>query len=157
MGSVMSNIIKCESIEKDLSKIVVDRGYKYNHSRKLVLRYFIENCDHKTPEDVYNDIKDEVISMSTVYRNIEIFDRIGIIKQINIDGIRYFELNKYNKKQLHVHFQCRVCGKINEYESNEIFNQMRSQKELIEFLSGDLIEDVSIIMKGICSNCLSKK
>lgn len=153
----MSNIINHEEIEKHLSKIVTDRGYKYNHSRRLVLKHFIENRDHMTPEDVYNDIKDGVISMSTVYRNIEIFDNLGIIKHINIDGIRYFELNMFNKKKLHVHLSCRKCGKIKEYESSAIFNQMIAQKEFIESLNGDIVEDVSIVMKGICHSCQSKK
>lgn len=156
MERIMSNIINHESMEKDLSKIIVNKGFKYNHSRKLVLQYFIANRDHMTPEEVYNEIKDGVISMSTVYRNIEIFDKLGIIKQININGIRYFELNMYSKKKLHVHFHCKKCGKINEYESNEIFNQLIAQKEYIEALSGDVVEDVSIVMKGVCSSCLSK-
>ena len=143
-------------VEEKVSKIVklmITKGYKATHSRQIIIRLFVETEDHLRPEQIYLLIKNKGVSLPTVYRNVDILKKIGVIKEIVIQNDRYFELNMFSQKKLHIHFQCVKCGIIKEYSNSQIFKDIIEQKDYIEELFDDDIEDIMIVMSGICSLC----
>lgn len=139
-----------------IENIVESAGYKMTYSRYTMLGLFIDCKAHLRPEDVYQMLRDREISLPTVYRNIAIFKDLGIIKEITINEDHYYELNMYNQKKMHMHFRCSVCGQIKEYSDRQVFKAMIQQKDAIEAAYQDQIQDVTIVMTGICKTCKEK-
>lgn len=137
----------------EIEKKLKASGYKYTHSREIIIKLLVETTEHLKSEEIYHQLRDQGVSLPTVYRNIDIFKRLGIIKEIVIHNERYFELNIYTKKKLHIHFHCHQCGQIKEYSDRHIFREMILQKEMLESNYQDDIEDITIVMTGICKVC----
>jgi Fur family ferric uptake transcriptional regulator len=43
-------------------------------------------------EEIYQRMKNDKIGLSTVYRSLKLFERLGIVKVIPMDGVKYYEL-----------------------------------------------------------------
>ncbi len=48
-------------------------------------------------------------------------------------------------------------GVIKEYNSRRIFKEMIQQRDYLESVYKDNIEDITIVMTGICNNCNGKE
>jgi Fe2+ or Zn2+ uptake regulation protein len=137
----------------EIENVVKSKGYKMTQARKTIIRVFVESSDHLKPEDIYQLIRGTGVSIATVYRNIGVLKRISVIKEIAIHNERFYELNMFSEKKLHLHFQCKSCGKIKEYADNSSVIGLIRQRESIENIYGDLVEDITFIMEGICKEC----
>ncbi|MBN2222495.1 MAG: transcriptional repressor [Vallitaleaceae bacterium] len=140
----------------EIEKILMSKGYKLTRSRKELVRIFVESKEHLQPEDIYYNSKAMKISIPTIYRNIDIFKKTNIIKEITINNARYYELDIYSKKKLHIHFQCYQCGVIKEYKDQQLVREMIDQRDFIEKNYHDSIDDITIVMKGTCRECHEK-
>jgi len=146
----------------EIEAIVKAKGYKLTPSRKRIIQVFVETEEHLKPEEIYQKVrdqkvKDQKIGIATVYRTLDILKRIGIIKELSIQNDRYYELNIFSEKKLHIHFQCNECGHIKEYIDKPLIKEMLYQKDFIEKKYRDCIEDITIVMKGTCEECKQKK
>ncbi|MBN4050837.1 MAG: transcriptional repressor [Alkaliphilus sp.] len=140
---------KIELIEEFVKK----NGYRVTDSRRIILKFFVENDGHYKPEDVYQLIKNEMLGIATVYRNLDIFKKIGIIKEITIDNKLYYELDMFSSKKLHLHFHCKSCNQIVEYTDQVLIQSLLKQKDFIEENYDNIVDDITIVMKGICKDC----
>ena len=138
----------------EIQALLVSKGYKFTRSRKAMTALFVSTSDHLKPEDIHKLTKDQGVSLPTVYRNLDLMVRLGIIKEIEIHHDRFYELDLYSRKKLHMHFHCRVCGQIKEYSNPEIFKSMIEQRDYLESVFEDDIDDISIVMTGTCSDCI---
>jgi len=137
----------------EIEELLKSKGYKLTHPREVIVRLFVQTSEHLKPEDIYNEVRHEDVSLPTVYRSIEILKNIGVIKEVVINSERYYELSIFSQKKFHIHFQCSICGKIKEYNDKRIFKDMLLQRDYIEETYNDVIEDVTVVMKGVCSSC----
>ncbi|WP_026894419.1 Fur family transcriptional regulator [Clostridiisalibacter paucivorans] len=98
---------------KDLEQKLKDNGYKTTKQRRAILQVLYENVQRFiSAEDIYNKTKEKfnTTNFSTVYRNLEILERLGIIHKTNIeDGISVYELICH--REHHHHIICKKCGK----------------------------------------------
>lgn len=141
----------------DIEKILKEKGYKLTQSREKMIELFVNSNQHLRPDDAYQILRKEGISLPTVYRNIELLKEIGVIKEVNLENERFYELDLYSGKKMHIHFKCHGCGIIKEYNSLEVKRMMLEQRDYLEKSYGDLIEDITIVMHGLCEECQNKK
>lgn len=139
-----------------IEKLIRSSGHKLTPSRSLIIKLFVESSSHFRPEDIYTELREEDISLPTVYRTIDLLKNLGIIKEINIHNERLYELSIYSGKKLHIHFSCNACGEIKEYVDGDMFKGLVSLREMLEKQYGDHIDDVTVVMSGICEACLIK-
>nr|CAB71143.1 Fur protein [Peptoclostridium acidaminophilum DSM 3953] len=137
----------------EIEELLKSNGYKLTHPREVIVRLFVQTSEHLKPEDIYNKVRNEDVSIPTGDRSIEIFKKIGIIKEVVINNERYYELSIFSQKKFHSHFQCSVCGKIKEDNDRRIFKDMLMQRDYIEETYNDVIDDVTVVMRGVCSSC----
>ena len=94
--------VKNNTLTKDkfslIRKLVEKNGYKFTKQRKLILEQFFLADRHLSVEEIYQRLKENNIGLATVYRNVKIFNSIGIVKEIAVDGVSYYELKIYSKK-----------------------------------------------------------
>ena len=116
--------------------------------REIVLQALSDNVIHPTAEDLCKIIKKTYSSVgsATVYRNLNILTKDGIIKKINgLETSAHFDHQTHN----HYHFICDKCKKIFDISENVAPNI----NKLAEDETGFQILGHNINFYGICSNC----
>ncbi|SHH96283.1 Fur family transcriptional regulator [Sporanaerobacter acetigenes] len=143
------------SLIKDL---IEDAGYKMTYQRREILMEFMKNEEeHLSAEEIYNILKHKGIGISTVYRNIKLFVDLEILKEFKFDDTNYYELKMYARKPLHIHFKCEKCGTIKDIVGREIILKYLKTNNLIEEKYDVEINDVDIMFRGLCDNCIDRR
>lgn len=124
-----------------------ENSHKITPQRKAILTYFSRE------EDGYRNAKallsylntiDDGISVDTVYRNLYLYDELGILETTELDGEKYFRLNCSDHH--HHHFICQACGKTKEIP-------MCPMDDITQSLQGFQISDHKFEVYGLCPAC----
>ena len=149
--------VKNNNLTKDkfflIKKLIEKNGYKFTKQRKLILEQFFLADRHLSVEEIYQRLKENNIGLATVYRNVKIFNSIGIVKEIAVDGVSYYELKIYSKKPLHIHFQCVKCNDIIDIDERKVALEYLKVNKAIEDINNVEIYDVDIMYIGLCKRC----
>jgi len=121
---------------------------KNTKQREIIINSLRSLKTHPTADELYFKIKKIIpcISLSTVYRNLENFYKLGLINKINNNPVRYDA-----RKDQHHHLKCIKCGKIYDFDvqtsiiDEKIFNNLNFK-----------IHDYKIEINCTCNKCLSK-
>ena len=139
-----------DSIEYKLK----DEGYKITEQRKTIIKAFIKARNHLlSAEKVYDwiDKNEKTIDLSTIYRNIELLMKIGILKKISLDNqADQYKLSVTNEH--HHHIVCVSCGKSEIFKECPVTN---IEKTLIDKTGFTPIEHKLEIL-GYCHECTRK-
>jgi Fur family ferric uptake transcriptional regulator len=132
------------------------RGYKYTNQREDVLRILLENKEsHLSCEEVHGIVARESkdVGIATVYRTLQLFERLGIVYRINFDdGVSRYELNLGNENHHHHHLICTECGNVTEVK----LDLLEALEDEIEKEEGFVIRDHNVKFYGICKKCKNK-
>lgn len=134
--------------------ILKDKGYKLTQQRKAIIDVLRScRCPH-TANEILSLVSGEYsgINFSTIYRNLELLVRLGIVEKLNLsEGYCHFKLAG---EKHHHHIICSQCGEIREIEICP-FSQIieKARLEELDFEpTGHKFE-----IYGICSKCRVKK
>jgi len=136
-----------------LEGIIKKRGYKLTQQKKILLRQLYRAKKHMTAKDLYEKVKDKDIGLATVYRTLNLFKGLGIIKEIIIKEKSYYEMKIYSKKSLHIHFKCDKCNSIIDIDDNDINIGLLKLNNQVEDKYNIQVFDSNIILNEICSKC----
>jgi len=136
-----------------IRNLIEEKGFKFTKQRRLILKQFLNAERHLSVEEIYQRLKNFNIGLATVYRNVRIFSSIGIVKEISVDGVSYYELKIYSKKPLHLHFQCVKCNDIIDIDEKEIALEYLKLNKTIEDINDLEIYDANIMLIGLCKRC----
>ena len=152
MDGVMNNVLTKDKFSL-IRKLIEKNGFKFTKQRKLILEQFFLADRHLSVEEIYQRLKENNIGLATVYRNVKIFNGIGIVKGIVVDGVSYYELKIYSKKPLHIHFQCVKCNDIIDIDERKVALEYLKLNKAIEDMNDLDIYDVNIMLIGLCKRC----
>lgn len=141
-----------DTIER-IEKLLKSKGYKFTIQKLSVLEVLIESKTHINSKEIYDKLRHKKIGLSTIHRTLNLFKDLEIVKEINIDGISYFELKIFSKDPFHIHFKCIKCNSIIDIKSKDInldCLQIKSKLEKEKYLD---IYDIDIMFTGLCSKC----
>jgi len=89
-----------------------ERGYRLTPQRMLVLAAIDNSDDHISADEIYTEVitKYPHVNISTVYRTLELLNRLGLVTETDLGGgrVRYHPADKGH----HHHLVCQECGKI---------------------------------------------
>ncbi len=146
MGHIESEMLK-ERVSEfiDRSK---ELGLKVTPQRIAIYGELAATDQHPSTETIYKKIKDYYpnISLTTVYRTLETFEKLGLISVVNVlyNAARYdANLNPHN------HIVCTECKKIEDFYDESLSNLDMSDISLNEYS----IKGYSILLSGICKDC----
>ena len=135
-----------ERIKDNLAALV---GQRLTPQRLLLLNLLCEG-EHLSVDELYRraKAKEPRINLSTVYRNLRLFSRMGLIDELRLtkSGTRYFEARRPRK---HYHAVCLRCGRILDF-NNPVIEEV---KKAVEDETGMVITDVWLSMAGYCAGC----
>jgi Fur family transcriptional regulator, ferric uptake regulator len=136
-----------------IKRFIQKKGYKFTSQKRIILEELFKSEIHLTAHEIHDNIKNKNVGLATIYRAMNLFTKIGIVKEINVDGISYYELKMYSKKPLHVHFQCIKCNSIIDVDNNNTELKYLKLNKEIEVSENVEIFDANIMLIGLCSKC----
>lgn len=86
---------------------------------------------------------------STVYRTIDLFEKIGVVNRIYTGWKYRIELSDTFSSHHH-HMSCMACGKITAFDELPHFH---SDLKELEQTHGFQIQSHSLELKGLCKSC----
>ena len=128
-------------------KISREKGLKVTPQRVEIFKAIGKAIGHPSVEEIYEVVKRilPAISLDTVYRTINMFEHMGIVKKIIADnGTFRFDTNLDN----HQHLICIVCGRIEDY--NWVDFERLALPETSKWTD---LEVANVEIKGICKDC----
>lgn len=135
----------------NIADLLRNNGYKVTPQRLAVYEAIDHNTTHPSAETIYKQLQPHYPSMSlaTVYKTMEIFADIGIVKilQCGEDAHRY----DYDTSQ-HAHIRCIKCNKVFDVQIDE--SVLASQAAL---QSGFDVEEINLSFVGVCAACKKKE
>lgn len=134
-------------------KIVEENDYKFTFQKKIILKAIIESKNHLNAREIYEKINIKNIGLATVYRNLKVFQKLGIVKEIGIDGVNYYEMKMFSRNPFHVHLKCNRCGSIIDIDTKAFSLDYIKLNEKIEKSNSIEIFDTDIMFMGLCSKC----
>ncbi len=131
---------------KNIGEYLKSHDIKPSYQRMKIFEYLIEKRNHPTVDTVYQELVNEIptLSKTTVYNTMNLFveKKIAIIIVIEGNEVRYDA-----DISVHGHFKCTKCEMVYDLEMDLSNIDMTTLKNF-------QINEHHIYFKGICNNCL---
>jgi len=121
--------------------------------RKTLIEELRKLNSHPTADELYEIVRKRLphISLGTVYRNLEILSRKGMIRKIELSGTqKRFD----GDLEIHQHIRCTECGRIDDLPAGTAVT--RCDMDLIEQTGYEVIER-RVEFIGICPECRKRR
>ena len=141
---------KTKSLESNRRALNVT-GLRATSQRALILE--IIRRGHLDADEIYRQarIKQPRLSLSTVYRTLRMFKKLGLVEELHFDEAHHHYEVKPSSE--HHHLVCLGCGKVVEFEcplSPKMKKDIAQEK-------GFEITGAEIRMTGYCPRCRQKR
>lgn len=134
-------------------EILSRNNIKNTKQKEKILLELMQSSSHLMAEEIYQRVKNDKIGIATVYRSLKLFERLGIVKEFPMDGVKYYELKIYSKKPLHIHFKCSKCNVIIDIDDADINIDYIKLNQKVEMKRELEVNDVNITLLGLCKKC----
>ncbi len=139
--------------DDDILQTLRAEGKRITPQRNLLLDVIRHSDGHLDADQIHHlaQQKDPRISLSTVYRNLNLLKEMGLISRLHLDE----EHHHYELKDApeHYHLVCSRCGRVVEFDSSlveRLATEVSSEK-------GFAIERVRIDLTGLCHQCRPRR
>jgi len=109
-----------QQLQRDLlARYLEEHNLKQTKQRDVILEAFLIAEGHVTSDEVYQSVREDHpnIGYTTVYRTMKLFADAGLAQERHFDdGVTRYEI----ETEHHDHLVCLRCGKIIEFECEEI-------------------------------------
>ena len=129
--------------------MLMEKQLRMTPQRKILLEELRKLHTHPTADELYEVVRKRLphISLGTVYRNLEILSRKGIIRKIELGGTqKRFD----GDLEIHQHIRCTECGRIDDLPAGTAVTSC--DMDLIEQTGYEVIER-RVEFIGICPDC----
>ena len=140
---------------QDLLAVLRSNKMRITPARRVLLQFILDNKNKQISLQEIQKFLDKNlkgVDRSSVYRNLEAFQSLDIIQELNLPNVgkRYqYVLDK----KVHHFYICKACGKENRGKE-ELFQKIESAlKDVHGFSKANL----SIVFYGYCSKCQKEK
>ncbi|MCK4413166.1 MAG: transcriptional repressor [Candidatus Eisenbacteria sp.] len=116
--------------------------------REAILAAAMSLAGHPTAQEIHAQVRTVLprVSLGTVYRNLEIFVRDGLLARIPVDGGQArFDANS----RPHWHIQCVHCGRVKDVRDPPLAREALSHMRI----GGFAVLDVHCQWLGLCAQC----
>ncbi len=133
-------------------RMIRGMGIKVTQQRLAILKALNSGRVHVTAQEVFEEIQDNYPDMgfATVYRFLRKLVEQQIVSEVRMGGLpaRY----EITPRRHHDHLTCELCGRIVEFENNDIERLQEKVAQKYGFqLTRHLLE-----LYGHCSHCREK-
>ena len=122
-------------------------------AQRLLLLDLLRQGDHLDANELYRQARDKEprLSMSTVYRNLRLFVKLGMAEEHHFNKAHC--CYEARTEAEHHHLLCLNCGRIIDFQY--LMNQ--EMTENIETRYGFRTTGAKVVLVGYCASCLAEK
>ncbi|MBA7629504.1 Peroxide-responsive repressor PerR [subsurface metagenome] len=144
--------IKTESVQ-DIRKTLNVAELRATNQRELILEIIRHGQGHLDADEIYRRARQKQphLNLSTVYRNLQKFKKLGLVEELHFDESHHHYEVKPSAE--HHHLVCLGCGRVIEFGLPLRRYLKRNVSEAKDF---DII-DTEIRITGYCSRCRQGK
>jgi Fur family ferric uptake transcriptional regulator len=126
-----------------------DTGIRLTKQRRIILEELEALHTHPTADELYERVRKRLprISLGTIYRNLELLSRKGIIRKLEIAGS---QMRFDGDLGSHSHIRCTRCGRIDDLSIDTDITEC--DREALKD-SGYTVRERRIEFLGICAGC----
>lgn len=142
-----------EELESKLASYMDKNGLRSTSQRRAVTDVFFRSTGHLSIEDLLALVRerDSKIGYATVYRTLKLLKDCGIAYERHFgDGVSRYEIALEDEH--HDHLICLDCGKIVEFENDEI----ERLQDVLAKKHGFTLKRHTHELYGICADCKKK-
>lgn len=123
-----------------------EEGFRITPQRTAIVDYVLNTEEHPSAEQVHNVVKKKypMVSLSTVYKTLDLLRQKNLVKQIEIGGESRFD----GHTDEHINLICMKCGKIEDVDEDLKEIQSKAAKKAKYQIIKSNFE-----LFGYCSNC----
>ena len=124
-------------------------GLRVTNQRALILEIIRHGQGHLDADEIYRRARQKYprLSLSTVYRALQKFKKLGLVEEVHFDeGHHHYEVKPSSK---HHHLVCLGCGKVIEFRYPLSHYVKRKVTEAKNF---DIVH-TEVHVTGYCSKC----
>ncbi len=120
------------------------------HQRRIIFQAVTATPGHYSPEEVYEAVRKQIpsISLATVYKNLKTFVDAGLLREVSP---HHGTLRVDANLEAHHHLVCLRCKSITDIELSSL-DPIRLRRAP----PGFKVEQFSVDVLGLCSNCAGK-
>lgn len=140
-------------IHERFRTFLYSQGLKATPERFAVLDEIYTTDFHFEAEDILHRMmrKQHKVSRATIYRTLELLDSCGLIRKAKLGETTSYYEHTYGRHH-HEHMKCTSCGRIIEFESEDI---ERLQDVICRQHNFKMTQHILHIF-GICIDCQKK-
>ena len=132
-----------------LQELCREQGLKVTHQRLEILQAVAGAANHPSAEEVFKQVKAKLptVSFDTVYRNLALFERSGVITRVQyLDDKTRYDSNL----RPHHHLVCTKCRKIQDFYWPDV-EHMKIPEETGGW---GTVHTKYVELRGLCRACL---
>ncbi len=128
-------------------------GLRFTSQRALIMDIIRRGRGHLDADEIYRRArqKGSRLSLSTVYRNLQMLKKLGLVEELHFDDAHHHYEVKPSAE--HHHLLCLDCGRVIEFQHPLASYIKKNVAEAKEF---DIAE-TEIRVSGYCSGCRQKR
>jgi len=125
-------------------------GFSVTKARLGVFKA-LENNEPQTMDQIVKKVKNTV-NRASVYRVIDLFEKLGVVQRIQIGWKYKLELSNEFQEHHH-HVICMQCGRIKSFREPENLDYLLGK---IAERENFTLQNHQLELQGICSECQAK-
>lgn len=136
-------------MSKELENRLREKQISPTATRLLVLEFLLKQNAAVSLSDLETEF--ERADRSTLYRTLKTFEEKGLVHHINDDTetVKYAlcqaDCTEGDHHDMHLHFHCNIC--------HGTFCLTSSKIRLSHIPSGFIVEEVNLVVNGVCPEC----
>ncbi len=126
-------------------------GVRKSKPREIILEELQKLNTHPRGDELYGIVRQRwpQISLGTVYRNLDLLRRQGMVAEIFCGDFNRYDGNTSQ----HPHLLCRRCKQLWDVETSGL----PAKIEIARAEDGFQVEGYYIVFYGLCNRCLSEQ
>ena len=136
----------------DIAQKLRSEGYKVTPQRIAIYQVLYGQNEHPTAEMIYQSLRQDhpTMSLATVYKTMEIFEKIGLVKVLEVGDERaHYDWDT----TAHAHIRCVRCNKVEDMMNVDLY----AIADMAGKASAYQITGQQITFEGVCPECAKKE
>src|SRR6476660_10543620 len=126
-----------------------DEGVRLTGRRQLVVQAIADKPGAFTPEALVDELRPNGIGRATVYRALELLERLGVLTRVHLGACHAFTVCDAGH---HHHLLCSSCNAVVPVEASVIAAEIEKLAQRLEYQ----VETHMLEFAGRCSSCLAR-
>jgi Fur family transcriptional regulator, ferric uptake regulator len=126
-----------------------EEGIRLTGRRDLVVRAIASKAGSFTPEALVDELRSNGIGRATVYRALEVLERLGVLTRVHLGSCHAFTVCDAGH---HHHLLCSSCNAVVPVDASVIEQEIQNLASRLQFR----VETHTLEFAGRCAECLAK-